>query len=327
MGGDILGRPSEVQTFGGVCLNTCRKWTIDSDGHYYIPYTFDSSFSQNAKNLIRWAMNYIEGGTDIRFIDRTGERNYLRILKTNQCSSYVGMYGGGQIVNLADPGCIFPGTILHELTHALGVDHEHQRPDRDDSLTVQFENAIPSAIDQLTIMPGIDAGSVTGYDYGSIMHYDRMAFSSNGQVVLDPKNKAYNTMLDTTRAFYSPCDWHEIFSMYPKSEGNSVACKRNIAGRGLEPASKCLSKFSETECGWACTIDSQEFWAFGYCQVIGGGSIPPPPWELTYPPSGADADSDGSIQKALEEMKKAAGAHELVLSTSIACILSWLLLR
>lgn len=91
-------------------------------------------------------------------------------------------------------------TVSHELLHALGVMHEHKRPDRDDFVTIHWSN-IPADIasqyykdewvDQPTSLPlcstitGTDfTNCVSGlkttafnlaYDPESIMHYPRIA--------------------------------------------------------------------------------------------------------------------------------------------------------
>ena len=46
------------------------------------------------------------------------------------CWSFVGRQGGRQVLNLQRSGCVRPGTVEHEMLHALGTYHEQSRPDR-----------------------------------------------------------------------------------------------------------------------------------------------------------------------------------------------------
>ncbi len=49
----------------------------------------------------------------------------------------------GQTLSLGN-GCVYIGTTVHEIMHALGYEHEQKRLDRDDYITVHYENMSPS---------------------------------------------------------------------------------------------------------------------------------------------------------------------------------------
>lgn len=61
----------------------------------------------------------------------------------HSCNSYLGMRmtSGSQDVNVADRCSL--GGVQHELIHALGFEHEHQRPDRDKYIRVIYDNIVP----------------------------------------------------------------------------------------------------------------------------------------------------------------------------------------
>ena len=54
----------------------------------------------------------------------------------------VGAIGGEQVLNLGD-GCQYVGLVIHEFGHAIGYYHEHNRPDRDDTLEILWDNIVP----------------------------------------------------------------------------------------------------------------------------------------------------------------------------------------
>ena len=68
--------------------------------------------------------------------------------------------------------------------HALGFYHEQSRPDRDDHVTINFENIQSGREGNFQKSSNVNSlGSP--YDYGSILHYGAYAFSSNGQPTID----------------------------------------------------------------------------------------------------------------------------------------------
>ncbi len=85
--------------------------------------------------------------------------------------------------NLEQGGANSRSVIIHELMHAIGFNHEHQRHDRDDFVEILEQNVDPESLDQFTLMG--EASSFGEYDFESIMHYGPFAFSSNGDVTID----------------------------------------------------------------------------------------------------------------------------------------------
>lgn len=86
------------------------------------------------------------------------------------------------------------GKIMHELGHALGFYHEHQRLDRDQYIEIHEENVLPGREDNFLMLP---ASEINGseYDYGSIMHYPSNVFSRNGLDTITPKLDTINPNL------------------------------------------------------------------------------------------------------------------------------------
>lgn len=98
-------------------------------------------------NLINEAIEDYETNTCLRFKPRTEETDYIMIASNNTgCWSIIGRNSGAQTVNLQTPNCvILKGTILHELMHTSGFNHEHVREDRDNYVQINW-NSIQSCM-------------------------------------------------------------------------------------------------------------------------------------------------------------------------------------
>ncbi|CAG0921107.1 unnamed protein product, partial [Notodromas monacha] len=97
-------------------------------------------------NKTAWdeAVNEIESKTCLRILPRNDDITITSFvsISTNQqgCWSEVGRKLFSSMLNLEADVCWSKGTILHELLHAFGFLHEHQRSDRDSYITVKIEN-------------------------------------------------------------------------------------------------------------------------------------------------------------------------------------------
>lgn len=93
-------------------------------------------------------MSLFNNETCVQFVERTDEQDYIMFNNDRGgCYSYLGKQGGGQVINFRYPECMRKtGTIQHEMMHALGFIHEQSRPDRDEYVTIHWENVDDSKI-------------------------------------------------------------------------------------------------------------------------------------------------------------------------------------
>jgi Astacin (Peptidase family M12A) len=154
-----------------------------------VPYEIDSALP--SPDRVTGAIAEWEAKTKVRFVARTQANaaqyaNYVHFQDQGGCFSSVGMAGGMQIISLGQ-GCT-KGNAIHEIGHTLGLWHEQSRKDRDSFVTIVWQNIdvnLSHNFDQ-HVSDGDDIGQ---YDYGSIMHYPRNAFSINGQDTIIPKQE------------------------------------------------------------------------------------------------------------------------------------------
>ncbi|XP_054712973.1 astacin-like metalloprotease toxin 5 [Uloborus diversus] len=199
--GDILGLEPDVDR--NAISDERLRWT-----NKIVPYVIDWSLSSSS-NLIRQSMEAYHQTTCVKFVPRTNQRNYIKIFSGQGCYSYIGMLNqGAQEVSLGR-GCVYKGTIIHELGHALGFWHEQNRSDRDNYLTIYWNNIQNGMSNQFHLMKPSDNILYTPFDYGSIMIYGNYAFSrdgrsptmvaKNGQRLYEPYEKQGMTQSDITR--------------------------------------------------------------------------------------------------------------------------------
>ncbi|XP_060806789.1 uncharacterized protein LOC106129860 isoform X1 [Amyelois transitella] len=174
-----------------------KKWINGIVPFFIDPNTYDSTLALK----ITKAFDYFERATCIRLQrlkDKPTDKKSLKEVEwlyiTNplgirQCvhSNAVKVNKGVQMV-VFGYDCLSLGEIVHEVMHILGFSHEHARPDRDQHITVLWNNIKPGYKHYFDIK---SIGTLVNlpYDYSSILHYPPKAFSRNGQyTILADKN-------------------------------------------------------------------------------------------------------------------------------------------
>ncbi len=179
-------------------------------------YTVEKGLAN--KQRVFDAMTAISANTGITFQEAVTKgkpanrtANYVKFRTGSGCSSYVGMIGGAQDINLAT-GCS-TGNTIHEICHALGIYHEQSRIDRDNYVIINFDNITTGRENNFAKVSSSYAADYTAsLNFGSIMMYSSFAFSKNG---LPTITKLDGSTYTVQRDALSSDDISTINTMYP----------------------------------------------------------------------------------------------------------------
>jgi hypothetical protein len=189
-----------------------------------VPFVILDGMTEGERKAVIDAMNYISQNTNACFKPKTNEKYYVKFRKLSV--QELGWSGGqswlgrcsicpdGQEIKLSK---FAHGTIRHEISHALGLNHEQTREDRDQFIEILWNNVEPGREGNFTQLNLIQT-DVGAYDYRSLMHYKRTAFGKivNGSRLQtmrrrdDPSNTSFGS-----RGELNPGDIVAINRMYP----------------------------------------------------------------------------------------------------------------
>uniref|UniRef100_A0A672G0T5 Metalloendopeptidase n=1 Tax=Salarias fasciatus TaxID=181472 RepID=A0A672G0T5_SALFA len=169
------------------CTARGCMWGKWSDGKVYVPYYITNHFCEcRPSSLVGWSP--FSSFSCIRFRPtKSSDRDWLSIESQN-----------GRVVSLARRGCLYHGTVQHELLHALGFNHEQTRTTGDRHIKVLLQNVQSGKwSEDRTLNQG------TSYDYNSVMQYHKYAFSKNNQPTMLPipnSNVSFGNAKEMSRA-------------------------------------------------------------------------------------------------------------------------------
>jgi hypothetical protein len=165
-------------------------------------------------------------------VPRTTETDYVTFTKSvGVCQSAVGRAGGKQYVEL-DPSC-GEVAIRHEIGHVIGLWHEQMRQDRDDYVKINFDNIQTDKSYNFDMVGTASGKNYGAYDYGSLMHYSALAFSSHGKPTIEA---------------LKPMPAGATMGMTQNASAGDIASVRNIVCNAwfVAPGGSILDGFAET---------------------------------------------------------------------------------
>ena len=138
-----------------------------------IPYEIEPGFTARALQDIDEAIHEWNSKTVLTLVERTTESSFVQFRpwsstpSSPRCSAVVGKADGARGVWLRSPaGCGVQITV-HEIGHAAGLYHEHQRKDRDHY--VRIVDLLHRGPSRFSYAPNRPLAGP--YDYASVMHY------------------------------------------------------------------------------------------------------------------------------------------------------------
>ncbi len=177
-----------------------------------IPWMIDPADAGNRALIkaVKSALDLLNTNTNLVFKRATTEdKNWIVFTTKNEgCFSYVGMQGGPQEVNLSR-GCHQELIVSHEILHAIGMEHEQSREDRDNYLTIIWDNIKENQVHNFSKVPRSNFGE---YNLNSIMHYGSFSFTKNGRPTMVTRD---GKTFEQNLKYFTKGDQEAVNSFYP----------------------------------------------------------------------------------------------------------------
>jgi len=200
-----------------------------------VPYNVSDKLSARTQENVRAAIAAWNATGAVTMVERTqvtasAYPNYIDFVKADQCASWVGFQDDGAQSIYTGEKCS-EGSMIHEIGHAMGLLHEHTRPDRDSFVKINWDSIDADKTHNFDVLD--DAIPLGDYDYSSIMHYGERFFSNDGNPTI---SSLQNTDVEIgQRKFISDGDKNSMITLY-QSEYSlaSSASTSAVAGGTLQ---------------------------------------------------------------------------------------------
>lgn len=177
-----------------------------------IYYTIAGNMGSINVNKINTAVSEYNNKTNTQWIPRSNQSNYVEFIFGSSNGSdgwaHIGYQGGKQTISLDQ--YISVGSVIHEMGHTVGLYHEHARKDRDQYVSIQWNNIQDGqAYNFNKYTSGTDIGP---FNINSVMMYWPNSYSKNG---LPTIKRADGTNFTYNRTGFTTGDINTINAMYP----------------------------------------------------------------------------------------------------------------
>jgi hypothetical protein len=156
-----------------------------------VPYRFDTHYSVTGaeSNAIIAGLREWELAANVKFVPYVSQSNFVLLQFTNDGSGTGYYLAGSATTNgVMMLHGLARGLMCHEAGHLLGLQHEHQRIDRNSFIEVNPGNVFGGTNGEGLGAFLIDSNSTAfgNYDFESVMHYAANAFTNGLGDSLDP---------------------------------------------------------------------------------------------------------------------------------------------
>lgn len=174
-----------------------------------VPYKFVAGMTGVQEQAYLAGLREYELAANVHFIERTTEPQWVEFkYVANGPNRY-----SDSTPRLVEIGQLTRGQICHEMGHCFGLEHEHQRANRNTYITVNYGNIDLPNQTPFNILPtGIQFGN---YDFESVMHYGRDVLANAPNVDTITTNAGYEKyQLRLSNVALSPTDRAHMASLY-----------------------------------------------------------------------------------------------------------------